>query len=59
MKTVQQKFVTAVLFVLTLATYGCGPGEPTVIQHTEDYQLTPEEQANKDAETAARQGGGQ
>lgn len=57
MKSVQQRFVAATLLILALATCGCGPAEPTVIQHTEDYQLTEAEQVNKDAEEEARKQG--
>lgn len=46
------------LLLAPLCVTGCGPGENEVIQPGEDYQLTPEEQANKDAEMEARKGAG-
>ena len=49
----------AVLGLLTaLSVSGCSSSEPTVIEHTEDYQLTEQEAANKKAEEEARMNAG-
>lgn len=59
---VNQSLKCAILFcasVSILLCNGCGDGnDVTVIAPGEDYQLTPQEQTNKDAEIRARMGGG-
>jgi hypothetical protein len=50
--------VIAVAFALMPVTLGCGGGDGTsVIQPGEDYQLTPQEQKNKELEMEARRNG--
>lgn len=51
-------FSVALLVSMALATLGCGPGETKVIEHTEHYQLSEQEEANKQAEIEARKNGG-
>lgn len=51
--------VIAVACTLLPVTLGCGGGEgTTIIQPGEDYQLTPQEQKNKELEMEARRNGG-
>ncbi|MEM9828339.1 MAG: hypothetical protein AAF958_17250 [Planctomycetota bacterium] len=52
--------IAALLVLITpLFAVGCGDEGNTVIQPGEDYQLTPAEQAQKDAEMKARMEGGE
>ncbi|MEM6473102.1 MAG: hypothetical protein AAF802_26305 [Planctomycetota bacterium] len=44
--------------IVCFTAIGCGPGETKVIERTEDYQLTEQEEANKQAEIEARKNAG-